>query len=180
MLEIKNIATKIINIIILIICGQFCKINKPKNYLSGMTRVITVFLLCLFKLCVFSQDDLKISHSSGSYDSSFILKISGNFDKICYTDDGSLPYKYSKRWKDSIEIDKHYILRFKFIQNGKLLDTVVTRFFLLNFSKKLPIISIAMDPDNLWDEEKGMYVRGINSYLDTNGHYRNCNYHKNR
>ena len=144
-----------------------------------MNKIIISLLFSIVSLISYSQDSIVFSHVSGHYNSSFYLKITSKYNKLLYTTDGSKPNYNSNTWHDSILIDNNFILRIRVLDGNKLLDKIKSHFYLFNFNKKLPIASIAMDNKDLWNEEKGIYVKGSNTYLDSLGKEINCNYKKN-
>lgn len=78
---------------------------------------------------------------------------------IVYTLDGSMPDSESLPYTRPIRIKSNRVLRARTIKDG-FSSSVVTRTYLIGESKNLPIVSIALDPVSLWDEEFGIYVKG--------------------
>ncbi len=144
-----------------------------------MIKTKVVFLLLLISVSIRSQTPIQVSHESGKYIDTLILKIRGDFKKLYYSLDGSIPGRNSKRWKDSLIISKTSIVRIKPVFNGTKKDTIINRFYLMNFNKELPVVHIAVDPADLWDSEKGIYVKGAHAYLDSAGVLKNSNWYKN-
>jgi hypothetical protein len=90
-----------------------------------------------------------------------------------------MPNKYSNLYNDTIFIDKTALFKARIKKQGKFLDTVFNSFYLINFDKKFPVLSISLNKKDLWSEKKGLFVKGESFYQDSNGHFKNCNYHKN-
>jgi len=143
-----------------------------------MNKIIIILIFCIINFISYSQDSIVFSHNSGHYNSPFYLKITNKSTKIFYTTDGSTPSKNSKIWHDSILIDTNFIIRVRVKYANNLLEDIYTHFYLFNFNKKFPIASIAIDDKDLWDEERGIYVKGANTYLDSLGREINCNYNQ--
>ena len=82
-----------------------------------------------------------------------------------YTTDGSTPtLENGETSTDGIfTVTNNTIFRFAFFQEGFLSSPVITRSYLLrdkDFS--LPIMSLCTDPDNLYSDEMGIFVDGVN------------------
>lgn len=119
-----------------------------------------------------------ISHISKVCSTPFYLTFEGNFTKLYYTTNGSYPTRKDKRVDSSLYINKttSLLLRFRF-KNNK--DTIIARSFIFDTISKLPIVSISISPEDLWDNEKGIYTRGSGAYFDdSTGHWENCNFQK--
>ena len=144
-----------------------------------MIRFFCVVFLVLIKFCYHSQSELLISHNSGTYQNEFVLKIEGDFKKAYFTLDGSLPNSVAKRWRDSLVVKKTSNVRIKVVFNDRQKDTIINRFFLFDFKKELPLLHLSVNPDDLWDDEVGIYVKGANAYYDSSGSLINSNWYKN-
>ena len=134
------------------------------------------FLMIVF--CAKSQDLITFSAKSGKYTDSIQLFLEGDFDQVYYTTDGSKPTKYSNLYKDYISINTTTHLKLRLKKSGKYLDTLINKFYLINFTKSFPVLAISIPKKDLWSEKRGIFVRGENAYRDSNGRYKNCNYHK--
>ena len=134
------------------------------------------FLMIVF--CAKSQDLITFSANSGKYTDSIQLFLEGDFDQVYYTIDGSKPTKYSNLYKDYISINTTTHLKVRLKKSGKYLDTLINKFYLINFTKSFPVLAISIPKKDLWSEKRGIFVRGENAYRDSNGRYKNCNYHK--
>ncbi|MDG2370530.1 MAG: CotH kinase family protein [Flavobacteriales bacterium] len=140
-------------------------------------KLVSCFLFVV-ALNAVGQDVVSFNHVSGKYEDSIQLIVHGDFDELYYTLDGKIPNKYSKVFKDSLLIDKTVLFKARMKRNGHLLDTVINSFYLINFSKKFPVLSISIDKEDLWSDKKGLFAKGEGAYKDSNGHFKNCNYHK--
>ncbi|MGB9613983.1 MAG: CotH kinase family protein [Fervidobacterium sp.] len=148
-------------------------------------RIMTLFFTFLIMTTTFPQ--LIISHESGFYDSSIVVIITSSVNgEVYYTLDGTTPridskntYKYSsplvisKKYDNTYmyiptsplwraptgTFDKATILRIIELKDGKIIDSAVRSYF-IGITHKLPVLSIITDPENLFDDEKGIYVPG--------------------
>ena len=79
--------------------------------------------------------------------------------EIWYTLDGSSPssdsgFKYTK----SFSIDTTVVVKARLIKKGYLPGPIVTSTYLLHDHFTLPVISISLNPADLWNEEYGLYT----------------------
>jgi len=133
------------------------------------------FLLLFLTFPSFIGQEVAISHNSGKYESSISVELEGDFTKVYYSLDGSKP---SKRFSKPIKISKSTFLKIRPVFKGDSIDTIISRTYIFDFETKLPVLSIGVDEDYFWDEEKGIYALGANAYKDTTGHWHNANYQK--
>ncbi|MBN1481226.1 chitobiase/beta-hexosaminidase C-terminal domain-containing protein [candidate division KSB1 bacterium] len=82
--------------------------------------------------------------------------------EIYYTVDSSPPNSTSQRFDTPILISETTALRAIAYQDGKLPSEIITNTYFINSPVNLPVLSLATDPDNFFDEEIGIYVTGIN------------------
>lgn len=123
-------------------------------------------------------NNLLFSHESGYYYKSFDLKIESSGkpeDSIYYTIDGSEPTRNSYLYgakipiqlpEDSTSPYRSYVLRARSFMGTIALSKIVSKTYLV-FSDpdrrfSYPVISLITDPDNFFDNEIGIYVRGEN------------------
>ncbi|MEC8603230.1 MAG: CotH kinase family protein, partial [Bacteroidota bacterium] len=99
-------------------------------------------------------------------------------DQIYYTTDGTKPNEYSSLYRDSISIGKTTHFTFRAKKDGKYLDTIIQSFYLIDFPKKFPVLSISIPKDDLWSSERGLFSKGENPEIDSLGKLTNCNYHQ--
>lgn len=81
-------------------------------------------------------------------------------DTIYYTTDGTLPTKNSKRVIGEIDITSTKVVKARILKAGMLPGDVVTNSYIIYNNNKLPVVSISMNPDDLWDYNTGIYVDG--------------------
>jgi len=115
-----------------------------------------------FEIVEFSEKPI-FSKSSGFYKDAFSLELSTQDDsyKIYYTLDGSEPNQRSNIYNGPINIVKSTVVRAKTYSDDKITGKSTTRTYLINESFTLPVFSLAINPDYLWDKEIGFYVKGI-------------------
>ena len=116
---------------------------------------------------------LEFSPLGGLYDSPLEVSLSaGEGAVIYYTLDGSSPGAGSNRYKKPINVTDVSVIRAIAYKSGKKSNTI-TQTYICNRSYDLAVVSIATNPDNLWDFERGIYVKGccadtIEPYLGAN------------
>lgn len=154
-----------------------------------------------FSATAFTQ--LIISRESGSYNTAITITISSTVGgEIYYSLNGSNPepgkpgtYVYSMpliiqknfdnkimfiptapEWKSPEgNFSKATVLRVIEVKDKKITDST-TRTYFIGINHTLPVVSIITDPQNLFDEEKGIYVPG--KLFDPSNPYWTGNYHQ--
>lgn len=97
---------------------------------------------------------------------------------LYYTTDGSAPSPSNGSASSTgrFSVDKTTVYRFCLYREGYLPSPVVTRSFIKkNHDYYLPVISVVTNPDNLYDKEIGVYVKGTNG-MKGNGQDSKCNW----
>ena len=80
---------------------------------------------------------------------------------IFYTVDGSVPSTFSKKYTgEAIVVSKTGVLRAISVVDGKTTGRAATASFVLNENHSLPVLSIAIDPDDMYGDKTGIYVVG--------------------
>ncbi|MGB9865604.1 CotH kinase family protein [Fervidobacterium gondwanense] len=166
-----------------------------------ISRMLILFLFFLFSTLVFPK--LVVSHDAGFYDSEFYVSINSTLSgSVYYTLDGSEPvlgnpntYTYTKPihiterkdnklmyiptspiWKEpSGELKKGTVLRIIEVVDGKVVDST-SRTYFVGIRHTLPVVSIIVNPDDMFDYERGIYVPG--KLFDPNNPYWTGNYHQ--
>ncbi|MBN2355294.1 CotH kinase family protein, partial [candidate division KSB1 bacterium] len=93
---------------------------------------------------------------------SVTLKTENPDEIIHYTRDGSLPSQMSEIYTSPILLLSTTVLRAQSVRPGWLPSPVMTHTYFIDETTELPVVSIATDPANLWDDEIGIYVEGTN------------------
>ncbi len=86
----------------------------------------------------------------------------GSVGEIHFTTDGSVPTAASPRYQTPIFLDQTTVVRAAAFEDGYIPSNVVTRTYLVGEDRRLPVVSLSTDPDNFFDDENGIYVRGTN------------------
>lgn len=82
---------------------------------------------------------------------------------IHYTLDGSVPRDSSSIYQAPIQIDKTTVVRARVFGAGLLPGETVTHTYFIQDHFSLPVVSLATDPVNFWDQDIGIYVFGKNA-----------------
>lgn len=112
---------------------------------------------------------VKFSQEGGLYDTAISVALKASIDEapyntsIYYTTDGTEPNLQSKRYTSPLSIDSTTIIRAKVIVDGYLNQpSNVSSYLFPNRELTLPVISLAISPDYLWDDMIGIYTKGQN------------------
>ncbi len=98
---------------------------------------------------------------------------------IRYTTDGSIPSSSSSSYNNPITIDENGSLRAVAFRSGYAPSQPATGSYLIGIDHDLPVLHIVTDPDNLWDDEIGIYTEGTNgTILDFCGNSVEANYNQ--
>jgi|GEM_PF-919151 hypothetical protein len=103
----------------------------------------------------------KFSKEGGVYEKPVVINLSAPGDtEIHYTLDGSMPTEDSPRYVDPLHIEETTVVRARTFGDSLIPSEAVTRTFLIGKEVHLPVLSLATDPANLWDDMKGIYTEG--------------------
>jgi len=80
--------------------------------------------------------------------------------EIHYTEDGSIPTRTSPVYTVPLKITSTRVIRARVFKKDSLPGPTITQTYFINEKFTLPVVSIATDPVNLWDNKIGIYVRG--------------------
>lgn len=90
-----------------------------------------------------------------------VLHLNTDGRTVHYTLDGSWPGPKSPVYKDSIVINSTTVVRAYAEGDSTTLNSnVMTATYLLGVDHKMPVISISVNPDDLYDYKHGIYVKG--------------------
>ncbi len=84
-------------------------------------------------------------------------------DTVRYSVDGSWITDTSELFIENVLIDSTSVLRAQVFKSGFLSGDVSSNSYFINFTSELSVISISLNPYDLWDWEEGMYVMGPNA-----------------
>ncbi|KAA3618714.1 MAG: T9SS C-terminal target domain-containing protein [Calditrichaeota bacterium] len=101
---------------------------------------------------------------SGFYEGIQQLEITVNAPRtfIRYTTDGSIPGDSSAIYSSPLTIAQTTVIRAQAFRQGYIPSAVVTSSIFIDESVSLPVFSVVTDPENLWDDQTGIYVEGEN------------------
>ncbi len=102
------------------------------------------------------------SHLAGRYEGSLDVTLDNPQEGavIRYTVNGKEPDADSKLYTGPIRISKTTTLRARSFQQGSLPSKTMTQTYLVNETTELAVLSIIMDPRDLFDPSVGIYVKG--------------------
>ena len=105
----------------------------------------------------------RLSLAPGVYPSAVsVALLSDGESLIRYTTDGTAPGLNSPVYRNPILISENTVLRTRSWLNGHRESDVVTGTYLVRPVVSLPVVSLVTDPDNLFDNQTGIYVTGTN------------------
>lgn len=123
------------------------------------------------------QPELIFEPSGGVYGSPVDVRLDAGQDaKIYYTIDGSVPGSGSMKYSEPIHVSNVKVIRAVAYVNGRR-SKVITNSYFCDRPYTLPVVSLAVNPEVLWDSVGGIYVKGLNS-VDTVEPYLDANYWK--
>ena len=108
------------------------------------------------------------SNAGGVYNdvNEMVVTIKGE-GTIYYTLDGSVPTVHSQKYAgQEIAISKTGVIRAISVVDGKITGRAATASFVLNENHKLPVLSIAIDPEDMYGDKTGIYVVGTGNNPD--------------
>lgn len=105
------------------------------------------------------------SSPGGIYPSALSLRLTAPNakDTIYYTMDGSVPTRTSFIYTSEINIITSKVIRACILKSGMIPGETITNSFILSGAKKIPVVSVSMNPADLWDYYTGIYVKGPNA-----------------
>jgi len=100
------------------------------------------------------------------------LKLTGAAEDevIMFTNNGEEPTMESRKYQGGILIANNMVIRARIFKEGAIPGRIATRTYLVDEKPTLPVVSISTHPDNLWDNETGIYVLG-DDYENRNPYY---------
>lgn len=99
---------------------------------------------------------------------------------IHYTTDGTVPTASSTTYTGPIPMSATGLIRARAFRDGFLDSGTTTATYVIGASHTLPVISLACNPDDLFNTQTGIYMLGPNPVLiqDSTDHYEVANYLK--
>ena len=107
-----------------------------------------------------SSPALEFSHTSGYYQDTFLLELSGS-GTIWFTLDGRIPIpdsatRYTTPIPLSADQPQVIIVRARLQMADQQLGPVISHSYLLNIPIQLPLLSLIVNPDDFWGTEQGI------------------------
>jgi hypothetical protein len=84
-------------------------------------------------------------------------------DNIRYTTDGSIPGDTSLLYTGPFSVDTTTVIRARVFEDNLLPGDVNSNTYFIDFQTNLPVVSLSLNPHDLWDWEEGIYVMGPNA-----------------
>lgn len=107
------------------------------------------------------------SIESGFYNSSKILELTTNSSELSvfYTIDGSIPDSNSNKYTLPVYLDSTKVIKAIALSKDTsvLPSDVVSNTYFINYKSSLAVFSISTNPDNLWDWNHGIFLKGPNA-----------------
>ncbi len=115
----------------------------------------------------YTVDSVIFSSTSGIYDTAISLKmdVKATGGVIRYTNDGSIPGWNSSVYLAPLNIDKTTVVRASFFKDENKVNPVTTCTYIFEQNNSIPVISLAMNPHDLFDWDEGIYVDGPNAEI---------------
>ncbi len=113
-------------------------------------------------------DDIIFSKESGFYQNSFNLTISSSTseDSIYYSTDGTDPDINSFLYSEPINISSSHTIKALIIKQGFIPGKIYTNSYSIRGVSNISSVFLSTDPQNLFNNETGIYVMGDNASLD--------------
>jgi hypothetical protein len=108
------------------------------------------------------EDPPIFSLPGGFYPAQISLVLSKNNSSavINYTLDGSVPDSNSSVYTTPLSINSTTVVRAKIYGQNSIPSEIITNTYFINENISLPVISLSTNPENLWDNDFGIYVLG--------------------
>lgn len=138
-------------------------------------KPIVYFVLFFVASFVSGQEEVSLTFEpkGGKFEQAIsVVLTSDPGANIYYTLDGSVPSSGSSRYTSPIAVKDVNVIRAVAYFQGKRSATQTQSYF-CDRAYSLPIVSIATNPENLWDYSSGIYVKGccadtVEPYLGAN------------
>lgn len=110
-------------------------------------------------------DEVQFSHPAGYYSGGLQLTLTSTSqsNKIRYTLDGSDPDSNSTAYTQPIQINKTTTVKARVFQNNIPCSKVAVQTYLVEEHFTMPVVSLSTNPENLWNEDYGIYIAGKNA-----------------
>lgn len=103
----------------------------------------------------------RASLPGGLYDAAVTVELSApEGATIRYTTDGAAPTSSSPVYEGPLTLSDTTVLRTRVWRDGEYPSPIATQTFFVGVSHTMNVMSLVMDPADLWSQEKGLYVLG--------------------
>ncbi len=85
--------------------------------------------------------------------------------RVVYTDDGSDPNQNSRVCSSPLPISTTTVIKARVLGNDGALGPVIVHTYIINSRSTIPVVSMSTHPDNLFDDDIGIYVTGNSTKL---------------
>lgn len=114
------------------------------------------------------------SLGQGFYPEPFSIQIEGAGADVFFTIGGESPNESGIAYNAPISIDSTQVVKAIARSQGYLPSEVISKTYFVDVDKYLPVISLSTEPEDLWGQDSGIYVMGLDS--DTVWPYFGANY----
>lgn len=148
------------------------KIKKfAENLISYELLLIVVFVLSILLIIrnvetvnevLETEPEVFFELDSGLYKDpvEIVLNAFPPNSDIRYTLDGSDPDENSQIYDSPINIENTKVIKSALFNESERISDIKNRTYIVNDTFSLPVLSITMDPKDLWDDQVGIYVEG--------------------
>jgi len=130
-----------------------------------------------------SQQPL-LSIDAGFYNATITLVMSASSAQIYYTqmkanpNSYTQPVIYASQYTQPLVLTETCIIRAYAIENGKAPSDILTRTYFINADYQMPLVSLTIDPDALFDPVDGLYTMGPDVLPEDSWPYWKANYYQ--
>ena len=116
-----------------------------------------------------TSSEIIFSHSGGQFNGQSIsLSGATQGEKIRYTLDATVPNAQSPLYSSAISIDRDTVVRARVFQNDYIPSRTASRTYITSNTHDLPIVTLVTEPDDLFDNNEGIYVYGPEENYEDN------------
>jgi hypothetical protein len=133
--------------------------------------IVAIFVAINF---YFSLNTTVISDPQGHFFTESVqvqlkAKSSNQSVKVRYTLDGSIPNAKSKIYRHKLNLTQTTPLRFALFRKQRRISQVKTHNYFIDAQHQMPVVALTTDPVHLWDQDKGIYVKGHHDNYEQRG-----------
>ena len=113
------------------------------------------------------QSEVIFSHDGGVFNGQSVsLSGASEGEDIRYTLNATVPNLLSAVYSSPIMIDQNTVIRAKIFKNNHIPSRTDSRTYITSNTHSLPIVTLVSEPDNLFDEQQGIYAYGPEENYD--------------